>query len=133
METFATHKNARISARKVRVYRDLLKGLSVRMADSQLRFLPGKSPKIMRAVLHSAIANAKNNFNATEDSLVVSDVIVDMGFSFKRFRPVSKGMAHPFIKRTAHVTVVVKGDVAEQKPVAKKKTTRKRVAKVKKK
>lgn len=131
METFATHKNARISARKVRVYRDMLRGLSVRMADSQLRFLPGKSPKIIRAVLHSAVSNAKNNFNAAEDSLSVSDVIVDMGFSFKRFRAVSKGMAHPFIKRTAHVTVVVTGEPVAK--VVKKKTTPKRVAKTKKK
>jgi len=111
MEISATHKNARISARKVRVYRDFLKGLSVRQADSQLQFMAGKSPRILRSVLHSAVANATNNLNLKEDALFISDIVVDAGFVFKRFRPAAKGMAHLILKRTAHVTVVV-GDKA---------------------
>lgn len=108
MEVTATHYNARLSPQKARLYRVLLKGLAVTQADSQLRFMPGKAPRVIRAVLHSAVANAKHNFAAAEQNLVVSDVVINAGFTLKRFRPVSKGTAHSITKRTAHVTVVVR-------------------------
>jgi large subunit ribosomal protein L22 len=107
MESVATHKNARISSRKVRLFRGLLRGLPVTVADSQLRFMPGKAPQLLRAVLKSAVANATNNLELEAGALVVSDVIVNDGFAFKRFRPASRGMAHAILKRTAHITIVV--------------------------
>jgi len=39
--------------------------------------------------------------------LIVSEIRVDEGPAFKRFRPVSRGRAHPILKRTCHLTVVV--------------------------
>lgn len=103
----AQHKNARMAPRKIRQYRQLLKGLPVAEAEAQLRFLPGEAPSIIRKVLHSAIANAKHNFEIEAGNLKVIDVIIDGGFSLKRFQPVSRGMAHPILKRTSHVTVVI--------------------------
>ena len=132
MESKATHRNARLSPRKVRIYRDLLKGLPVQVADSQLQFLPGKGPRIIRAVLRSAVANAQHNLKLTNAGLIVADVVVDGGFTFKRFRPASKGMAHPIIKRTAHVTVIVEnreGVAAGPQVVAESAPTRKVKAK----
>ena len=108
----ATHKNARIAPRKVRPYRQLVKGLPVALAESQLKFLPGKAPQLIRAVLRSAVANATTNFKLEPTSLVVADVVVDGGFSFKRFRPMSKGMAYSILKRTAHLTVLVEEGVS---------------------
>jgi large subunit ribosomal protein L22 len=107
MEVIAKHKNARITPRKLRSVRQIIIGLSAEDALVQLKFLPGKASDIVGKVLASAIANAKNNFEVTEKDLSVTDVIVDQGYSLKRHKPRSRGMANPYVKTTSHVTVVV--------------------------
>ncbi|MBI3251284.1 MAG: 50S ribosomal protein L22 [Candidatus Andersenbacteria bacterium] len=107
MEIFATHKNARMSPQKLRALARILRGMPVNQAKAQLQFFPGKAAVIIREVLKSAIANATHNFSMIEKDLVVRDVIINQGFVMKRIMPVSRGMAHPILKRTAHVTVTV--------------------------
>ncbi|HSX25329.1 MAG TPA: uL22 family ribosomal protein, partial [Candidatus Andersenbacteria bacterium] len=46
--------------------------------------------------------------------LKISSILVNQGLVMKRFNPVSKGMAHSILKRTAHVTVVVEGEATEK-------------------
>jgi large subunit ribosomal protein L22 len=105
--TFATLKNARISPQKVRLFRPLLKGASAVAAEQRLLFMAGKAPKLLREVLRSAMANATNNFEADRARLTIQDLIVNAGYVLKRHQAVSRGSAHPILKRTAHVTVVV--------------------------
>lgn len=61
----------------------------------------------MLKVLHSAVANAKNNHSLEENNLQVADIVIDEGFSWERFQPVSRGTAHPIEKRTSHISVVL--------------------------
>ncbi len=119
MKVQAIHRDARMSPRKIRLVAALMRGLSVQDAEDQLTFLPGQAPVIIKKVLRSAVANAVNNFNLDEKSLKVTEVIVNKGLVMKRFQPVSKGMAHPILKRTSHVTVVVDGEAAAEKKKAK--------------
>jgi large subunit ribosomal protein L22 len=107
MEVRARHKNARMSARKLRVLRGAVRGLPVLEAEAQLQYLPGEAAQIILKVLRSAIANAQHNFEIAKETLKVADIIIDGAFTMKRHRPVSKGMAHAILKRSAHVTVVV--------------------------
>jgi len=107
MEVKAQHKNARMAPRKLRLLRELVLGLPVTEAEAQLHFRPSKAAGIVRAVLASAVANAKANHEIAADTLRVADVIVDEGIVMKRFQPVSRGRAHSILKRTSHVTVVV--------------------------
>lgn len=107
MDIKATHKNARMSPRKIRPVARILKGVSVKDAKTQLQFFPGKAAVIIQEVLKSAIANATHNYLLDEQNLVVRNILVSPGFVLKRFMPVSKGMAHAILKRTAHVTVIV--------------------------
>ncbi len=107
MEVRAQHRNARMAPRKLRHYRELLKGLPTKEATAQLTFMPGQASALLLKVLRSAVANAAANLDISEDKLTVRDIIIDGGFTMKRFRPVSKGMAHPILKRTSHITVVV--------------------------
>lgn len=122
MEIKAQHRYARMSPRKLRLMRSIVRGLPVAEADAQLRFMPGKAPQIVLKVLRSAVANAKHNFEAEAVNLVVTDLIVDEGFVMKRFNPVSRGMAHPIHKKTAHVTVLLeeRGVKTKKKRAAKK-------------
>lgn len=107
MKVRAVHRNARMAPRKIRPLASLVRGMSAVDADAQLTFVPGKAAQIVRGVLASAVANAKENHGANREQLKVSDIRVDEGLKMRRFKPVSKGMAHPYVKAMAHVTVVV--------------------------
>lgn len=110
MKVSATQKHARMSPRKIRPYARLVQGMASDRAISQLTFATGKAPEILLHVVKSAVANAVNTHELDKDSLKISSVLINQGLVMKRFNPVSKGMAHAILKRTAHVTVVVEGD-----------------------
>ncbi len=124
MRVSATQKHARMSPRKIRPYARMIQGMGALDAKNQLTFAKGKAPVIILHVLNSAIANATNNLQMAPSELKVASVLVNPGLVMKRFMPVAKGMAHPILKRTAHVTVVVEGEpqkdgkVKKAKPIA---------------
>lgn len=99
---------AHVSAQKVRLLRQMLIGLPVKEARAQLMFAKGKSAQLLQGVLGSAVANAKHNHSLEEHLLVVADVAAQEGTRLKRHRAASRGMAHPYQRRSAHITVVVR-------------------------
>lgn len=107
MEVIAKHRYARISAQKVRLIADQIRGLPVDAALNALTFGVTKSSDLMKKVLESAIANAEHNEGADIDELRVSKVYVDEGPTMKRIRPRAKGRANRILKRTSHITVCV--------------------------
>ena len=114
-------KNARMSPRKVRLVRSALVGLPVKEARSQLVWQRSKAADMVLSVLNSAVANATHNFEFTEDNLKVKDIIASDGIVFKRFRPASRGSAHPLFNGTSHITVVVDEIIASaEAPKARK-------------
>ncbi len=68
-------------------------------------------------VLRSAIANAqqKEGFGGDVDRLFVSACYADQGPSMKRIRPAPMGRAFRVVKRTAHLTVQVAEQAAEDR------------------
>jgi len=108
----ATHKYARISARKVRLIVDMIRGLEVDDALNVLRFTPNRAAGMISKVLSSAIANA-NEAEASVEELFVSEARVDEGPTIKRFRPKDRGRAHSIRKRTSHIIVAVEEDKDE--------------------
>lgn len=113
MEVRAVEKYIRISPKKARLIADVVRGQNAVSALTTLKFTPKKAAGIISKAITSAVANAVNNFSLDKDSLVISKITVDQGPSLKRFRPRSKGMASPLLKRTSHVTVVVSGTEAK--------------------
>lgn len=107
----STHRFARISARKVRLIADMIRGRDVQDALNILKFTPNRAAAMLSKVLHSAIANA-NEAEADVESLYVSEVRVDEGPTMKRWRPKDRGRAHSIMKRTSHINVAVE----EEKP-----------------
>lgn len=118
MHLHATHRNARIAPRKVRWLRDLVVGRSAQEAQQQLSWQKTKAAHLVREVLRSAIANAEHNFELSPADLRVRSLVVGGGLRLKRFQPVSRGMAHPFVKRMSHITVELEaaGVAQAQKP-----------------
>lgn len=107
MEISATAKYVRISAQKVRLVADQVRGLSVERAVNLLRFSNKKSAAIMKKVLDSAVSNAEHNAGADIDDLKVSSVIVDEGPMQRRFHPRARGRTNQILKRTCYITVKV--------------------------
>jgi large subunit ribosomal protein L22 len=105
----AKHRYARISARKVRLMADLVRGRDVEDAMNMLKFMPQRGAPMVSKVIASAAANA-NEAEADMNRLYVKEVFVDEGPTMKRFRPKDRGRAHSILKRTSHITVVVDDD-----------------------
>lgn len=107
MEAKAILRSARISAQKVRLVADQVRGLSAERAVNLLKFSDKKAAVMMRKVVESAIANAENNNGADIDALKVKTIMVDEGPSLKRFMARAKGRGTRITKRTSHITVIV--------------------------
>ena len=107
MTTTARFRNARISAQKVRLVADQVRGLPVERAINLLNFSNKKAADIIKKVLESAIANAEHNDGADIDELKVRAIYVDQGPSMKRIRSRARGRADRILKRMAHVTVAL--------------------------
>ncbi len=107
MEAKAVARQVRISPDKVRRVLTLIRGKDVGEAMNTLRYSPQKAAKIIGKVLQSAVANAEHNYGMDTDRLRIVAAMADQGPVMKRFRPVSRGRAHPYRHRTSHVTVIV--------------------------
>ena len=106
-EVKATAKYIRIAPRKVRIVMNLVRGKSVDDALAILKFTPKVGADAVEKVLHSAIANAENNFDMDRDRLFISSAFVDQGPTLKRIHPRSRGQAFKILKHTSHITVAV--------------------------
>jgi large subunit ribosomal protein L22 len=102
----AVHRHARIAPRKARLVADMIRGLAVDQAMTALQFSKKRAAWYYKAVLKSAIANAEEN-DADVSSLFVSESRVDEGPTIKRFQPKDRGRAHPIMKRTSHLHIVL--------------------------
>lgn len=107
METRASLKGVRLSPRKARLVARNVVGMDASKALDVLQFTPQKAAGIIRKVLYSAISNSANNTSIDADSLVVKEIIVNEGPSWKRFLPRAQGRATQIIKRTSHITVIL--------------------------
>ena len=65
----ATLRYARISARKVKIVADLIRGKNVDEALAIVKFTPKASSEIIEKLLKSAIANAENNHGLDSKNL----------------------------------------------------------------
>ena len=107
MEVSAKLTGAQISAQKVRLVADQVRGKEVEEALDILEFSNKKAAELVKKVLNSAIANAEHNEGADVDELKISTIFVDEGRTLKRLRPRAKGRADRILKRSCHITVKV--------------------------
>ena len=107
MEVTAKLRGAAISAQKVRLVADEVRGKSIERALDILNFSNKKASKLVKKCLESAIANAEHNNGLDIDTLRVSTIYVDEGITLKRVLPRAKGRADRISKRTCHITVKV--------------------------
>lgn len=106
----ATHRNARVSAQKVRLLADMVRGMYADEALDTLKYQPQRGARMLEKVIKSAIGNAQdpdqnNGRSHRIEELVITDVRIDGGPMFKRIRPRARGMAFMIKKRSSHIQV----------------------------
>ena len=107
-EARATATNVRITPRKARLVIDQVRGKDVKVALGLLRNINRAASEPVSKVIRSAAANAINNFGMDENSLYVAEIYANDGLKMRRYLPRAKGSASGLVKRTCHITVVVK-------------------------
>ncbi|HJB25473.1 MAG TPA: 50S ribosomal protein L22 [Firmicutes bacterium] len=108
MEARANLRYARISPRKVQIVLDLIRGKDADLAMAILKNTPKAACEPLEKLLGSAMANAENNHNMDKNNLYVAECFVCPGPILKRIRPRAQGRAFRVLKRTSHVTLVLK-------------------------
>jgi large subunit ribosomal protein L22 len=108
MEARAYLRYARISPRKVQIVLDLIRGKDTRLAGAVLKHTPKAASLPLLKLMNSAAANAENNHHMDPTRLYVAECFVSPGPTLKRMRPKDHGKAFRIMKRTSHVTMVLK-------------------------
>ena len=100
--------DVRVTPRKARLVLDLIRGKGVNEALGILSNVNKAASPIVAKVVKSAAANAINNFGFEEEKLYIAECYAGDGIKMKRYLPRAKGSASGLVKRSSHITVVVK-------------------------
>ena len=115
MEAVAKLRNCPMSARKMRLVADVIRGRDINDALNELKYSKKEASVWLEKLLLSAIANweYKNDMvvSADDHDLVVKTILVDEAGMLKRIRPAPHGRAHRIRKRSNHVTLVVENKI----------------------
>ena len=102
----------RVSPQKARLVLNLIKGRRVEEARNTLAFTKKRVAATVGKLLQSAIDNA--NFLSNEkgldvdlDSLYVKHAVANDGPRMKRIRPAPMGRAYHYVRRIAHLEIVL--------------------------
>ncbi|GMO36893.1 MAG: 50S ribosomal protein L22 [Candidatus Azobacteroides pseudotrichonymphae] len=106
---FARLRHIPVSARKVRLVADMIRGIEVFKALGILRFSNKKISLFLEKLLKLAISNweQKTGRQAENGELFITMVNVDVSTMLKRIRPAPQGRAHRVRKRFSHVVIFV--------------------------
>lgn len=107
MDVRATTKHLPISARKLRLVIDQVRGMEAEQALTVLKFMPQKGATFAGKTLSSALANAENNFDLNRNEMFISTIYADEGVTLKRMKAGARGRYKPRLRRTSHLTVIL--------------------------
>lgn len=108
MEARAELNYARISPRKVQIVLDLIRNQPADKAMAILKYTPKAACEDLQKLLKSAMANAEANHNMDVNKLYVAECYVGPGPILKRIRAKDHGRAHRILKRTSHITLILR-------------------------
>jgi len=103
----ASHRFADVTARKMRPFAAMVRGMNIDVALEALRFHPNRGARLIEAVLKSAVGNAEDKNCRNLDELVVHICRIDEGPTYKRIQPRARGTAFGILKRLAHIHVTL--------------------------
>src|SRR3954447_18794587 len=107
-EASAFLRAMRISARKLNLVAQSIRGKNAAAALAELTFSHRRIAGDVKKVLQAAIANAENNHQLDVDRLYVKEATVGRAFVMKRFHTRGRGRSARIEKHFAHLTVIVR-------------------------
>jgi large subunit ribosomal protein L22 len=107
-DIYAYARQVPISAQKVRLVVDLVRGKTVEEAIELLHFTTNRAARPISKLVASAMANAEENFGISRDDLFIYRIFADEGRTRKWRRFGARGRFKPVLKRSAHITVVLR-------------------------
>ena len=97
-----------ISAQKVRLVIDLVRGKDVVEALNILKFTPNRASQPVSKVVASAMANGEENFGVSRDDMYVYRIFADEAPTRKWRRFGARGRFKPWLRRSSHITVILR-------------------------
>ncbi len=97
-----------LSAQKVRLIVDMVRGKNANEALEMLRFVTKRGADPVRKLLASAVSNAEENFGVSRDDLYVAKIFADEAPTRRWRRFGARGRFKPILRRTSHVTVILR-------------------------
>ena len=97
-----------VSAQKVRLVIDLVRGRRAIEAMDTLKFVNKAAAHPVRKLLESAVANAEENFGIDRNNLTIHKITADEAPTRKWRRFGARGRFKPILKRASHVTVILR-------------------------
>jgi len=102
----------RVSPQKARLVLELIKGRKVEEARNTLLYTKKRVAASVGKLLQSALDNAnflsaEKNLDVDIDNLYVKNAYANDGPRMKRIRPAPQGRAFRYVRRIAHITLVL--------------------------
>jgi large subunit ribosomal protein L22 len=107
IEVRAQRKHVGISAQKVRLVIDQVRGMRAEDALAVLRFMPQAAAKDVYKTVSSALANAEQNEGLARDDMWIVEIYADEGPMRRWRRFGARGRFKPILRRSSHITVVL--------------------------
>jgi len=104
----AVSKYVRMSPQKVRLVVNQVRGKWVDEALTMLKFMPQAAAKPVYKTIRSAVANAEENEGLDREELYIARITADGGPTRRWRRFGARGRFKPILKRSTHITVVLK-------------------------
>ena len=96
-----------MSAQKVRLVIDQVRGMNADAALDQLSFMTQAAAQPVFKLIRSAIANAEENFGLARDDLYIEEIYADEGPTRRWRRFGARGRFKPLLRRSSHITVIL--------------------------
>jgi large subunit ribosomal protein L22 len=106
-EVRAVARYVPMSAQKVRLVIDLVRGMNADDALDQLTFMTQAAAQPVQKVIRSAVANAEENLGLARDDLYIAEIFADEGPTRRWRRFGARGRFKPLLRRSSHITVIL--------------------------
>ena len=108
MDVRASVRHVPMSAQKVRLVLDLIRGMDVNDALAMLPFISKAAAKPVYKLLRSAVANAEENVGLSRDDLFIYRIHADEDPTRQWRRFGARGRFKPLKRRSSHITVILR-------------------------
>jgi len=112
-DIFSQARHISISAQKVRLVIDLVRGMDVTNALTTLKFTENKAAHPVSKLVASAMSNGEENFGVSRDDMFIYRIFADEAPTRKWRRFGARGRFKPWLRRSSHITVILHERVEE--------------------